>query len=125
MSKSKLVWAERFKFTEMLSQKEGTWNQSGSKKSHGALLVDRAYAEARNAELNNEIYVFDEKKTDELMAIREENINKQALEAEKKTKSSEDVLAEAIIKASKAPSEEAPKKRTRRSKEEMEADRNK
>lgn len=97
---SKLVWAERFKFTELLSQKDGRYNQQGSRKSFGALLVDRAYAVSRNAEKNNEIYVFDEEKTAELMLIRDENIKKQAEEAEKKTKSTEQVLAEAIVKVS-------------------------
>lgn len=96
---SYLVWAERFNLKELKSQREGTYNQSGSKESKGSSLVVRSFAEARNAQLNNELYVFDEKKTDELMLIREANIKKQAEEKEKKAVSSEDLLAIAMVKA--------------------------
>ena len=97
--KSYLVWAERFNLKELKSQKDGTYNQNGSKESKGAAMIVRSYAEARNAQENNEIYVFDEEKTSELMILREQNIKKQAQEAEKKKISSEDVLANALVKA--------------------------
>lgn len=96
---SYLVWAERFCFKELKSQRDGTYNQNGSKELKGAGMVIRSFAEDRNAQPNNEIYIFDEKKTDELMLLRDESIKKQAEEKEKKSVSSEDKLAAAMVKA--------------------------
>ncbi len=96
---SHLVWAKRFNLLELKSQREGTYNQNGSRELKGEGMVVRSFAVARNAQLNNEIYVFDEEKTDELLLLREENIKKQAEEKEKKTVSSEDAGANAMVKA--------------------------
>lgn len=98
---SYLVWAERYKYDSLKSLKDGTYKTDGSKTKQGEGFVVRSFAVDRNAANNNEVYIFNEEKTSELMLVREENIKKQAKEAEKKTKSMEDVLAEAIVKAGK------------------------
>lgn len=97
--KSYLVWAKRFKLLELKSQKQGTYNQGGSKQLMGEGFVKRTYADQRNLADNNELYVLDEEKTTELMLIREENIKKQAEESQKNTVSTEDKLAQAMVKA--------------------------
>ena len=96
---SHLVWAERFTLLELKSQREGTYNLNGSKKSQGANLVVRSFAVARNAVNNSEIYIFDENKTDEINIIREANIIKNVEEENKKNISSEDAMAAALVKA--------------------------
>ena len=96
---SYLVWAERFTYDSIKSVKDGTYRTDGSKTSKGSGLVVRSYATQRNLVDNNEVYVFDEEKTSELMLIRQENINKQAEDRANKTVSTEDKLANAMIKA--------------------------
>lgn len=97
---SKLVWAARYKLTEPISVKNGVFNTKGGKKLMFERLVNRAYAvkcnkaglmfddqgkEIEGRRSNNEIYLIDEEKTAKLMALRDENIIKNA---EKKRKES-------------------------------------
>ena len=93
------VWADRYVLKELVSVREGKYNQNGSKELKGSALYTRSYVVARNLVDNNELYVIDEEKTSELMKIREENIKKQAEENEKVKESKEDVLANALLKA--------------------------
>ena len=93
------VWADRYVLKELVSVREGKYNQNGSKELKGSGLYLRSFVEARNLVDNNELYVIDEDKTSELMKIREVNIKKQAEENEKVKESKEDVLANALLKA--------------------------
>jgi len=93
---SYLVWAERFELKELTSAANGTYNKEGRKESTGSKLVVRSWAEGRNINDNNEIYVFDEEETDRLDEKR------QAYKLEQsqiKTETSEDKLAAAMVKA--------------------------
>ena len=93
------VWADRYVLKELISVREGKYNQNGSKELKGSGLYLRSFVEARNLVDNNELYVIDEDKTSELMKTREENIKKQTEEKEKVKESKEDVLANALLKA--------------------------
>lgn len=93
---SHLVWAERFELKELTSAANGTYNKEGRKVSMGSKLVVRSWATDRNINDNNEIYVFDEEETDRLDEKRESYKLEQA---QIKTVSSEDAMANALIKA--------------------------
>ena len=93
---SYLVWAERFELKELTSAANGTYNKEGRKESTGSKLVVRSWAEGRNINDNNEIYVFDEEETDRLDEKRQAYKTEQA---SIKTESSEDKLAAAMVKA--------------------------
>tara|TARA_R110002020_G_scaffold439652_2_gene650165 strand:+ start:1475 stop:1933 length:459 start_codon:yes stop_codon:yes gene_type:complete len=96
MSNSHLVWAERFELKELTSASNGTYNKEGRKVLISAKLVSRSFAESRNINDNNELYVFDEEKTKELDAKREAYKLEQS---NIKVESSEDKLAAAMVKA--------------------------
>lgn len=93
---SYLVWAECFQLMELTSASNGTYNKEGRKESKGSKLVVRSWANDRNINDNNELYVFDEEETDRLDEIRQANKLKQA---SIKTESAEDKLASAMLKA--------------------------
>jgi hypothetical protein len=96
MNNSYLVWAERFQLMELTSAANGTYNREGRKESKGSKLVVRTWAQDRNINDNNELFVFDEEKTDELDVIRQANKLKQSAV---KTETQEDKLAAAMVKA--------------------------
>jgi len=93
---SYLVWAERFELKELTSAANGTYNKEGRKVSMGSKLVVRSWAEDRNINDNNEVYVFDETETDRLDEKRQAYKTEQA---SIKTESAEDKLAAAMVKA--------------------------
>ena len=93
---SYLVYARCYKLMELTSAANGTYNKSGRKELISEKLVQRAWASDRNINDNNELYVFDEEKTDELDVIRQANKLKQSAV---KTETAEDKLANAMIKA--------------------------
>jgi hypothetical protein len=93
---SYLVWAERFELKELTSAANGTYNKEGRKESTGSKLVVRSWAEGRNINDNNEIYVFDEEETDRLDEKRQAYKTEQA---SIKTETAEDKLAAAMVKA--------------------------
>lgn len=96
MNNSYLVWAERFQLMELTSASNGTYNKEGRKESKGSKLVVRSWANDRNINDNNELYVFDEVETDRLDEIRQAN---KLAQASIKTETAEDKLAAAMIKA--------------------------
>ena len=99
MENSYLVWAEKFELKELTSQANGTYNKEGRKESKGSKMVVRSWALGRNINDNNELYIFDEEKTNELESIREVNLQKIADTKASESVSSEDKLAIAIAKA--------------------------
>jgi hypothetical protein len=93
---SYLVWAERFQLMELKSAANGTYNTNGRKESKGSKLVVRSWAVGRNINDNNELYVFDEEKTE---AIEEKRKAYKKEKSQIKVESSEDKLAAAMVKA--------------------------
>ena len=93
---SYLVWAERFQLMELTSASNGTYNKEGRKESKGSKLVVRSWAEGRNINNNNELYVFDEEKTNEIDEKREAI---KLAQSSIKTETAEDKLAAAMVKA--------------------------
>ena len=73
-NQSHMVVATKYRLKEMKSQKDGTWNLKGSKEDLGTKILKRSFVEDRNSHQNNELYVVDEKKTEEMLELREANI---------------------------------------------------
>ena len=93
---SYLVWVKKYELKELTSAANGTYNKEGRKVLISEKLVPRTWAEGRNINDNNELYEFDEEKTNEIDEKRE---SIKLAQSQIKTESSEDKLAAAMVKA--------------------------
>jgi hypothetical protein len=105
-NKSIMVLASKYRLKEPISVKDGSFNEKGSKEFLSKKLVNRDWAEDRNSHPNNELYVFHEEETEELMELREQNILDNA-EKERRANVSQADLIDAI--AGRTKSEPKPK----------------
>ncbi len=74
--KSLMVVATKYRLKETVSVTKGTYNKKGSKENLGKKIVARAFVEDRNSHENNELYIIDEKATEEMVIERQKNIDK-------------------------------------------------
>ena len=102
-----MVVATRYRLKEAISQKDGIYNEQGSKEDLGTRMVLRSYVEDRNSRRNNEIYVIDEEKTIENEKLREANIIKNAEDKQKEKVTNADVVGALV---SLVANKEKPKK---------------
>jgi hypothetical protein len=114
-----MVVATKYRLETPKSINKGTWDEKGAKTKLTTKLVPRAYVEERNSTNNRELYIIDEEATKEFLAQREANIKSKA---NKKVSSNETADAiKDLAEALKGDSEDKPK-RKRRTKAEIEAD---
>lgn len=74
-NQSHMVVATKYKLTQAISIKAGTWNKKSGREKIHTKIVSRAFVEDRNSHENNELYVIDEQATIEMQEKREANIN--------------------------------------------------
>lgn len=83
MSKSTMCYATRYQLRVAISAKKGIYDKNGQKDDKGSKVVSRAYVEARNSQVNNELWIINEVETSRLMALREQNIQKNAIKKQR------------------------------------------
>lgn len=107
MNESQMVVATKYKLTNPISLKSGTWDKEGSKQKVRTSVLLRSYVEDRNTHDNNELYVIDEEATLEMLKQREISI-KENIKRDKRNKASFADLVEAV-----ATPKESVKKQTK------------
>lgn len=84
MNDSLMVYAKKYRLTQAISQKAGTYKNTGKEHEREFItskIVSRAHVEERNAGKHHEFWIIDNARTEELFGeggIQQKNIEKQA-----------------------------------------------
>lgn len=93
-----MVVATKYRLTQPVSMKEGTWNKKSGKEKIHTKIVSRAFVEDRNSHENNELYVIDEQATIEMQEKRNANINSKNGVETKKVPMADDTITHVLTK---------------------------
>ena len=104
-----MVVATKYRLTNPISIKSGTWDKKGAKVEVHTKIVQRSFVESRNEHDNQELYVIDEDATDKMMVTREDNILKNAAKEKRDSATTADLI-ESIAGAVSAKKETPAKK---------------
>ena len=101
MNDSLMVVATKYILEVPIPGSNGAYKKDGQKKEISTKVVPRAYVEDRNKDINNELYIIDIEATENMIAMRNENVKESVGDGKKKV-----TKADLFKKATKKPKKE-------------------